>query len=113
MTVAFDTVDSKHQWAAGSHLSMTGVLELPYTQSEEPGGGHCMVVVGYDDAGYGKYDGAGAFKVRNSWGQDWGDHGSWYLPYSTVDGVAGAPEGSTFPLYYDDQFVYISAMTHN
>jgi hypothetical protein len=113
--LSFDTEDSKDQWGhRASKLWTSGVLELPYTPPEKPeGGGHAMVIVGYDDAGYDKYNGAGAFKVRNSWGEEFGDKGFWYLPYSIIDGVAGAQEGSTYPLYYDDAFVYIAAMSHN
>jgi C1A family cysteine protease len=36
--------------------------------------GHAMVLVGYDDA-------KGAFRVRNSWGTDWGDNGSIWVDY--------------------------------
>ncbi len=38
------------------------------------GGGHALVAVGYDDKKL-------AFKVRNSWGDTWGDHGYFWLPY--------------------------------
>jgi hypothetical protein len=38
-------------------------------------GGHAMVVVGYDD-------GRQAFKLLNSWGQDWGDRGYGWLSYT-------------------------------
>jgi hypothetical protein len=113
---AMDTNDSKNQWGnAESSLTTTGVLKLPYQEpAEEPEpGGHAMVIVGYDDAGYGKYGGAGAFKLRNSWSSEWGNTGFWYLPYSIIDGVAGAPDGKTYPLYYDENFVYISALHHN
>ena len=111
---AIDTDDSKHQWNRGTSFYGSGVLELPYTKPEKPEqGGHAMVIVGYDDAGYGKYDGAGAFKVRNSWSDTFGDGGYWYLPYSIVDGVAGNSEHDTYPLFYDENFVYISAMAHD
>lgn len=36
--------------------------------------GHCMLVVGYDDA-------LEAFRVRNSWGENWADNGHLWLPY--------------------------------
>lgn len=36
---------------------------------------HAMVLVGYDDARQ-------AFRVRNSWGEDWGDHGSIWVDYT-------------------------------
>jgi len=38
-------------------------------------GGHCMACVGFNDA-------TQTFTVRNSWGNDWGDHGYCYIPYS-------------------------------
>lgn len=41
------------------------------------GGGHAVTIVGYDDSRYG-----GAFKVINSWGQNWGDNGYFWMPYS-------------------------------
>jgi len=37
-------------------------------------GGHALVAVGYDDEKL-------AFKVRNSWGDTWGDNGYVWLPY--------------------------------
>jgi hypothetical protein len=96
--LSFNAEDNKNQWTScvfdnpaftPDHFSKTGVLELPYSQPEGPKnhGGHAMVIVGYDDGGCAKFDGAGAFKAHNSWGEDWGDHGFWYLPYSMVDGV--------------------------
>jgi len=45
-----------------------------YPQSDIPVGGHAMCIVGYDDA-------KGAFKVRNSWGEYWGDNGYVWIAY--------------------------------
>jgi len=42
------------------------------------GGGHAMVLVGYDD----NMGDNGAFRVRNSWGTDWGDNGSIWVDYN-------------------------------
>ncbi|HMD00116.1 MAG TPA: C1 family peptidase [Ferruginibacter sp.] len=39
-----------------------------------PAGGHCMLLVGYDDA-------KNAFKVMNSWGTEWGDNGFGWIDY--------------------------------
>jgi len=39
--------------------------------------GHAMVLVGYDDS----KGTNGAFRVRNSWGTDWGDKGSIWVDY--------------------------------
>jgi hypothetical protein len=43
--------------------------------SGEQLGGHAMLVVGYDDS-------KSAFKVLNSWGQDWGNDGYCWISYS-------------------------------
>ena len=111
---AMDTEDIKHQWSPGSSFLRSGVLELPYAQPKVPKPeGHAMVIVGYDDAGYDRYNGDGAFKVRNSWSEAFGDGGYWYLPYSIIDDVAGNSENNTYPLFYSEDFVYISAMAHN
>ena len=44
---------------------------------KDPGtaeGGHCMLLVGYDNA-------KNAFKVMNSWGTEWGDNGFGWIDY--------------------------------
>ncbi len=43
---------------------------------EEMAGGHMMLIVGYDKRG---------FKVLNSWGEAFGDNGTFTMPYSIVD----------------------------
>lgn len=45
-------------------------------RSMSDGGGHAMVVVGYDDNKAG-----GCFKIMNSWGQEWGDKGFCWMTY--------------------------------
>ena len=45
-----------------------------------PGGCHAMLVVGYSDT----YN---AFKVVNSWGEDWGDDGFVWIDYAAFDNV--------------------------
>lgn len=37
-------------------------------------GGHAVIAVGYDDDKQ-------LFKIRNSWGETWGDQGHFYMPY--------------------------------
>ncbi len=39
-------------------------------------GGHAMCVIGYDDNREG-----GSFQIQNSWGEDWGDHGIFWMRY--------------------------------
>ena len=44
--------------------------------SGEENGGHAMCVIGFDDN-----KGGGAFEVMNSWGEDWGDNGFFWITY--------------------------------
>lgn len=64
----------------------TGVMpaSTPDERGGRPSGGHCMLIVGYDDA-------RKAFIVRNSWGAQWGNGGYCDIPYSEM-AVFGAPE---------------------
>ncbi len=55
-------------------VAQTGVVALP-SASDQPIGGHCMVIVGYDDARQ-------VFEVRNSWSESWGDAGHCWMPYA-------------------------------
>jgi PKD repeat protein len=48
-------------------------------------GYHAMCIVGYDDN---KDGGNGAFKVRNSWGDDWGEYGYCWIGYQTFIDVS-------------------------
>lgn len=57
-------------------VAKTGIVKMPEA-TEENLGGHAVCMVGYDDS-------TKHFIVRNSWGQDWGDKGYFYLPYDYV-----------------------------
>jgi len=67
--VVYDTLES-------GEASKTGVVHLPEPK-EKSLGGHCIVLVGYDDT-------TKFFICRNSWGESWGDNGYFYLPYDYV-----------------------------
>ena len=54
-------------------VAKTGIVPMP-GKDENSQGGHCVVIVGYDDA-------RSCFIIRNSWGTDWADHGYCYMPY--------------------------------
>lgn len=49
------------------------ILPMP-KKGENPLGGHAVVIVGYDSS-------KKLFKIRNSWGSDWGDSGHFYMHY--------------------------------
>jgi C1A family cysteine protease len=55
-------------------VASTGLLPTPHP-NEESIGGHAVLVVGYNDRHL-------HFIVRNSWGEDWGDAGHFYIPYA-------------------------------
>lgn len=46
-----------------------------WSTSGTPAGGHCMLLVGYDNS-------KNAFKVMNSWGSGWGDNGFGWISYN-------------------------------
>ncbi len=43
----------------------------------QPGGGHAMLIVGYDDV-------EGTWIIRNSWGTQWGDNGHLHVDYAAL-----------------------------
>ena len=54
----------------------TGTVPMP-APGEALLGGHAVLIVGYNDATH-------RFRVRNSWGPDWGDGGYFTMPYAYV-----------------------------
>jgi hypothetical protein len=57
----------------------TGVFPIPSDEEimNNQGGGHCMLIVGYDKP-------KKIFLVRNSWGERWGDRGYCYIPFEVM-----------------------------
>jgi C1A family cysteine protease len=53
---------------------MPAIVPMP-GPNESVLGGHCILIVGYDDARQ-------MFTIRNSWGVGWGDKGYGYMPYA-------------------------------
>ena len=59
--------------------------DIPFPrEGEKVQGGHAVVAIGYDDS---KKIGEqkGALKIRNSWGENWGEVGYGWLPYAYVE----------------------------
>ncbi|TAZ64753.1 cysteine protease [Rhizobium ruizarguesonis] len=73
-----------------SMAAATASGEIPFPEDGEmPQGGHAVVAVGYDDNKIiahpsSKRETKGAFKIRNSWGSNWGEQGYGWLPYEFV-----------------------------
>lgn len=67
----------------------SGFIPLPRNPNAGQGG-HAVCVVGYNDdlisptTPKGVKASKGYFKIRNSWGKDWGDRGYGYLPYAYI-----------------------------
>jgi C1A family cysteine protease len=54
-------------------VAKSGIVPIP-GHHEKKVGGHCVVLVGYDDS-------TSMFIVRNSWGTSWGQEGYFMMPY--------------------------------
>lgn len=58
-------------------VAKNGIVPMPNTNTEIFAGGHCMTIVGYNDA-------TQMFTCANSWGTNWGNKGYCFLPYAYV-----------------------------
>jgi C1A family cysteine protease len=58
-------------------VSTTGMVPMPNTKTETFLGGHCVVIVGYNDT-------TQRFTCAKSRGTSWGNKGYFYLPYNYV-----------------------------
>lgn len=59
------------------NVSKTAMMPMPNVKTEKMLGGHAVMAVGYDDN-------LKVFIVRNSWGEDWGAKGYFYMPYAYI-----------------------------
>lgn len=60
------------------NVANTGIVPTPDPNNETYQGGHCMVIIGYDDS-------KKQFTVINSWGVNWGNKGICYLSYDYIN----------------------------
>jgi C1A family cysteine protease len=67
---------SVYTYFESQEMLTKGVLDVP-KPDEKLLGGHCVVAVGYSDE-------KKAFKIRNSWGADWGLKGYFWMSYDYV-----------------------------
>jgi C1A family cysteine protease len=65
----------------------TAMYGLP-GPNDVPNGGHALTMVGYEDRrAVRNMNGqitTGAFKIRNSWGRQWGQNGYFWMPYEFI-----------------------------
>lgn len=70
-------------------VSQTGKMRMP-GKNEKNLGGHAVLAVGYKDAKrasgfmHKNKGNSGYLILRNSWGENWGDKGYFYMPYEYV-----------------------------
>ena len=62
-------------------VASSGLMPVPNTSIEQNLGGHEVFFLGYDDSVTCPGASAGAFKVQNSWGTEWGLGGFFWFPY--------------------------------
>lgn len=62
-----------YEYFESKEMATTGILKSP-NENEKLLGGHAVVCVGYDDT-------KKMFIIRNSWGEQWGIKGYFYMPY--------------------------------
>ena len=75
--VTLSSLDSPfYQSFESDEVASTGVMPLP-AKDEKLLGGHAVAAVGFDDN-------KKCMIVRNSWGEDWGDNGYFYMPYKFI-----------------------------
>ena len=80
-----DMLDRQHPVVVGVAVysdfdrinNQSTILKMP-RETEEPIGSHAMCIVGYDDSKQ-------QFLLRNSFGDDWGEGGYFWIPYEYAD----------------------------
>ena len=73
----------------GNEVATTGIVPMP-SPNERIMGGHAVCVIGYSII-----DGVLYYEVRNSWGDQWGDSGNFYIPAEYLENPNLACDGWT------------------
>jgi C1A family cysteine protease len=72
----FGPVATRMRVVSDNFLAYTGGIYRENVQSDNDGGGHAVVLVGWDDS-------KGAWLMRNSWGKTWGYDGYAWIAYGS------------------------------
>lgn len=78
-------------WVVYSSIQMVGrdgIIPMPSGWNDRPEGGHCTTVFGYKTINGQLY-----FKIRNSWGAEWGANGYAYMPAAYIANPRLASDG--------------------
>ena len=59
-----------YQSFESEEVAKTGIMSMP-KKSEKVLGGHAVAAVGFNE---------NSFIIRNSWGEQWGENGYFYMP---------------------------------
>jgi hypothetical protein len=74
-----------YDYLVGSYATTTGIMTMPTAQQLSTGrtAGHAVLLIGYDD-------GNKLLKFKNSWSDQRGDKGYYYMPYDYVQYIRDA-----------------------
>jgi len=93
VAVAFTVYDNFHSYGGGCY----------YHEPGESESSHAVLIVGWDDD---MCDGNGAWRVKNSWGLNWGEDGYFWIQYGCCDfGYAGALLNIDYVRIADDLYL--------
>lgn len=99
-----------NSWSQANSSGSEGAFPFP-AKTDTVAGGHAVCIAGHDDnkAIRNKNDGAqtvGAFKIRNSWGSNWGVKGYGWLPYKYVEAQLAMDFWTLLSMEYVDRRVF-------
>lgn len=80
ITAGFPVVFGTEVFESFMNPGPSGMIPIPNIRTDAYVGGHCMLIVGYDDT-------LQCMIVKNSWGTAWGDKGYCYIPYKILTPV--------------------------